>query len=234
MLAAVRAGRVTRVWLAEGARTKIIEDLRAAAQAGGVEIETVPRARLDSWSETGAHQGVMADATAREDGDWRGAVERARAAGIAPLIVALDGIQDPHNLGAIVRSAAAFGAHAVVIPGHRAASITPVVTKAAAGAMEVIPVQTLASLQPALEDARGLGLWIIALAEQGAEPLDACPLLREPCVVVIGGEGRGVSRTLRNLADATVSIPTAPGFPTLNASVAAGITLHAASRTSRP
>lgn len=234
VLAALRAGKVERIYLADGARTNIIEEIVSAAEAARVEVERVPRGRLDGWSETGSHQGVIADARESDRLDWRLAVSDAREAGQVPLLLALDGIQDPQNLGAIIRSAAAFGAHAVIIPGYRAASITPTVAKASAGAVEHIPVEVVASLQPMLEDAKRDGLWVIALAEEGAEPLERCALLEEPCVIVVGAEGKGVSRTIRNLADATVAIPTDPGFPTLNASVAAAVTLYATTRARPP
>lgn len=233
VLAAVKSGRAVHLYIAEGARTKIIEELRVAASDAGITVETVPRVRLDSWSETGSHQGVMADVEPAPTGDWREALELARDAGEVPLLVALDSITDPHNAGAIIRSCAAFGAHGVLIPDRRSATINATVAKAAAGALEVVAVHQVASLQAALEDAKQRGLWVVALAERGAQSLGSCQLLSEPCVIVVGAEGRGVSRTVLNLADAVVAIPTNPRFPTLNASVAAAITLHAASRTSR-
>jgi 23S rRNA (guanosine2251-2'-O)-methyltransferase len=233
VLAAVKAGRARHLYIAEGAKTKIIEELREAAEDSGIAVEMVPRARLDSWSETGAHQGVMADVKPATTGDWREAVDRAKDSGEVPLLVALDSITDPHNAGAIIRSAAAFGAHGVLVPDRRAATVNATVAKAAAGALEVVGVFQVASLQAALEDAKQRGLWVVALAEAGSQPLESCELLGEPCVIVVGAEGRGVSRTVLNLADATVAITTSDRFSTLNASVAAAITLHAASRTSR-
>lgn len=229
---ALKAGRVLRLYLAEGAHG--LDELLEDADKRRIEIERVPRARLDAWSLTGKHQGVIADVRAKDATDWRGHVEEVRVGGGVPLVVAVDGVQDPRNLGAIARSAAAFGADLVLIPTHRSAPVTETTGKAAAGALEVLPIVEVSSLQAAIEHAREDGLWVIALDEEAEQRIEDCVLFAEPCVVVIGAEARGVSRTLRKHADALVRIDTDPGFPTLNASVAAGIALFAANLRRRP
>lgn len=233
VLAAVRAGRVRVLYLAEGAHHAIIDDLRHEATRRQIPIETVPRARLDAWSVTGKHQGVIAEVERPARVGWVDALAGARDAGRAPFLVVLDGIQDPGNLGALIRSAAAFGADAVVMPEVRAAPITPIVAKTAAGALDEIPVEPVRSLQATIEQAKELGLWVVALAEEGAEPLEGCRLLAEPLALVVGAEGRGVSRTLRLAADAVVAIETSVTFATLNASVAGGIAMHAVASARR-
>lgn len=226
VLSALRAGRVRVIYIAEGAHHAIIDELRAQAAQRHVSVEAVPKARLDAWSTTGKHQGVIADVERPAKVGWVDAIEDAKDDGRTPFLVVLDGIQDPGNLGALIRSAAAFGADAVVIPGDRAAPVTPIVAKAAAGALDEVPVSTVRSLQATVDQAKELGLWAVALAEEGAQPLSACTLLSEPLALVIGAEGRGVSRTLRLSADAIVAIETG-SFATLNASVAGAIAMHA-------
>jgi len=231
VLAALRAGRVRALYLADGAHHAIIDDLRLEATRRQIPIEVVPRGRLDAWSSTGKHQGVIADVERPARVGWVQALEAAQRDGRAPFLVALDGIQDPGNLGALIRSAAAFGADAIVIPEVRAAPLNPTVAKAAAGALDHVPVEAVRSLQATLEQAKELGLWLVALAEEGAADLEACRLLTEPVALIIGAEGRGVSRTLRLAADVVVTIDTDVTFGTLNASVAGAIAMHSVRRS---
>ncbi len=231
VLAALEAGRVRALYLAAGAHHAIIDELRATAQRRLIPVEVVPRARLDAWSRTGKHQGVIAEVRPARMTGWVTAIDAAREDGRAPFLVALDGIQDPGNLGALIRSAAAMGVDAVIIPEDRAAPLTETVAKAAAGALDHIPVTSVASLQASLEQAKEMGLWRVALAEEGAAPLAACELLAEPVALIIGSEGRGVSRTLLLAADEVVSIDTDVTFSTLNASVAGAIAMHEVRRS---
>jgi len=227
VLAALRAGRVRRIYLAAGARHAIVDEIRAEAASRRVPVEEVPRSRVDALSVTGKHQGVVAEAETLSRRDWERAIADASAAGRTPFVVALDGIQDPGNLGALVRSAAAFGADAVLVPQDRAAPMTETASKAAAGALEVVPVTVVRSLQSTIERARELGCWVVALAEEGETEISKSRVLAEPLVLVVGAEGRGVSRTLRNAADELVNIPTSARFTTLNASAAGAIAMHA-------
>lgn len=226
VLAALRADRVARVSLAEGAHHAIVEEIREEAKSRGVPVEEVPRVRLDAQSFTGKHQGVMAEVRSFRRRGWELELDTALEEGRVPFLLALDGVQDPGNLGALVRSAAAFGVDAVIIPEDRAAPVTEVTAKAAAGALEIVEVATVTSLQNAAERAKERGCWIVALAEEGAEDFSTCNLFTEPLFLIIGAEGRGVSRTLRALADALVKIPTMERFPTLNASAAGAIAMH--------
>jgi 23S rRNA (guanosine2251-2'-O)-methyltransferase len=230
VLAALRAGRVHAVFVAQGAHHQIIDEIQSVANKNQIAIEIVPKARLDAWSPTGKHQGVIAEAAPAARQGWRAVISQAKDEGRVPFLILLDGIQDPGNLGALIRSAAAFGADAVLIPEARAASVTSIVAKAAAGALDEVPVEQVASLQAALMDAKEMGLWAVALAEEGAEQISDNRLLSEPLALIIGAEGRGVARTLRLAADSVVSIPTGEHFTTLNASVAGAIAMYEVQR----
>jgi 23S rRNA (guanosine2251-2'-O)-methyltransferase len=207
-----------------------VAELVAAAQAAGVTVELRPGRELDRIAGEGAnHQGAIA-----LTGELRyvevGAIVAA-AAGAPPLVVVLDGVQDPHNLGAIVRSAYVLGAHGVVIPEHRAAAVTAVVTKASAGATELLPIAQVGNLVRALEELKEAGLWLCAVAAApGARPLAALDLAG-PLALVLGAEGTGVRPLVARTCDLHALIPMGgPGVGSLNVSVAAGIALYEVGR----
>jgi len=232
---ALRAGRpLSRILIAEsavprGALAEIVELARAAR----VRIDRVPRAALDAKATTRAHQGVIAEAAAVRARSWREGLERARAAGEAPLFLALDGIEDPHNAGALVRSAEVFGAHAVLMPKRRASPLSASMAKAAAGALEHIVVDQVTNLERALADCKDEGLWIVVLSGDGEQPLERCELLTEPVVIVIGKEGAGVSALIKKRADTVVTIETKGHIGSLNASVAGAVALWETARKRR-
>jgi 23S rRNA (guanosine2251-2'-O)-methyltransferase len=207
----------------------------AEARRRGVEVAVRARVELDALAGADArHQGVVAIA-----GDYRYAdvdelLDAAAARGEPPLIVALDGVQDPHNLGAIVRSAYVLGAHGVIVPRDRAAAVTPVVTKVSAGATERIGVAQVTNLVRTLEQLKARDVWVAAVA---AEP-DARPLwaldARAPLALVLGSEGSGVRRLVRKVCDFAAAIPMAgAGVGSLNVSVAAGAALYEVARQRR-
>jgi len=232
---ALRAGRpISRILIADGAQVRgALAEILELARAARVRVDRVPRAKLDAKATTRAHQGVIAEAAAVAARSWREGMERARAAGEAPLFLALDGIEDPHNAGALVRSAEVFGAHAVLIPKRRASPLSPSMAKAAAGALEHIVVDQVTNLERALADCKQEGLWIVALSGDGEQPLDRCELLTEPVVIVIGKEGAGVSSLIRKRADAIVSIETRGRVASLNASAAGAVALWETARKRR-
>ena len=232
---ALRAGRpISRILIADGAQVRgALAEILELARAARVRVDRVPRANLDAKATTRAHQGVIAEAAAVAARSWREGMERARAAGEAPLFLALDGIEDPHNAGALVRSAEVFGAHAVLIPKRRASPLSPSMAKAAAGALEHIVVDQVTNLERALADCKQEGLWIVALSGDGEQPLDRCELLTEPVVIVIGKEGAGVSSLIRKRADAIVSIETRGRVASLNASAAGAVALWETARKRR-
>ncbi len=232
VLEALKAGRVEQVLLsrAAGAAT---QRLQAAALEEGVPLREVPTAELDQRAGTDRHQGVLAhlDLNEVELADVSDLLARAEHRGEEPLIVLLDGIQDPMNFGAIVRSAHALGAHGVVIPKNRAAQVTPTVVRASAGAILHVAVARVVNLKHAVEDLREAGVRVVAAAAEGA-PADTVDL-SGGLGVIVGGEGKGVRPLLVSKCDATVSIPQLPDFDSLNASVAAGILLYEVQRQRR-
>jgi 23S rRNA (guanosine2251-2'-O)-methyltransferase len=215
---ALRAARpLERVLVAQGAGGPRVQEIIDAARRASVPVRFEPRGALDRLAGTPAHQGVVAVAAAKEYLGFD-------AAASSELVVVLDGVEDPHNLGAIIRTAHAAGAGAVVIPERRAAGITDVVAKAAAGALEHLPVSRVTNINRALEDLKKRGFWIYGLDERGKEPYDRVEYA-EPTALVFGGEGKGLHEQVRKHCDALVSIPMAGQIPSLNVSVAAGVVL---------
>lgn len=204
-----------------------VAGLVVEAAANGVQIERRTMRDLDAMCEPGArHQGALAIT-----GDFAYAELEELLATPPPLIVILDGVQDPHNLGAIVRSAYVLGAHGVVIPGHRAAAITPVVTKASAGATELLPIAHVTNVVRALEQLKEAGVWTCAVAAvPGARPIAELDLTG-PLALVLGAEGEGVRSLVAKTCDLHALIPmAASGVGSLNVSVAAGVALYEVAR----
>ncbi|MGH2786110.1 MAG: 23S rRNA (guanosine(2251)-2'-O)-methyltransferase RlmB [Actinomycetota bacterium] len=229
---ALKAGRpIRRILIAEGVADKgpVAEIVDAAAEAG-VRIERVPRHVLDRMATGRVHQGVVAEADPYRYRSWEDAVAGAKDRGETPLLLALDGITDPMNLGSLIRSAEAAGAHAVLVPKRRSAPVTPVVEKASAGALEHVPVDQVTNLERALDRCKQAGLWVIGLAGEAGEDLWDCALLAEPLVVVVGAEGKGLSRLISERADALVRIPMQGLVGSLNAAVAGAVALFEVSR----
>ena len=210
-----------------------LPEIVSLARAARVRIDHVPRAAIDARATTRMHQGVIAEAAAVPARSWREGLQRARDAGEPALFLALDGIEDPHNAGALVRSAEVFGAHSVLLPKRRGSPLSAAMAKAAAGALEHVIVDQVTNMDHALAECRDEGLWVVALASDGNQPLDTCALLEEPVVIVVGKEGTGVSSLLRKRADAIVAIPTVGRVGSLNASVAGAVALWETARKRR-
>ena len=231
----LRAGAegLSELWLAEGGeRERAFAELTRLGREAGAKVRLAPRARLDRIAGTPRHQGVVAvvaDYRYRELDDL---VEAARARSEPPLLVALDGIEDPQNLGAIVRSAHALGAHGVVIPRDRAAGITPAAAKASAGAVEHCPVARVVNLARAVESLREEGLWAVATAADAGKSLEQVDL-GGPLLLVVGGEGEGIRPLVRRSCDEAARVPMAGRVGSLNASAAAAICLYEAARQRR-
>ena len=215
---ALGAGRLLeRVMVAQGAGGPRLQEIIDLARRAGVPVRFEPRASLDRVAGSPAHQGVVALGAARQYADLD------EVAG-AELVVLLDGVEDPHNLGAVIRTAHAAGAGAVIIPERRAASLTDVVAKAAAGALEHLPVARVTNLNRALEDLKKRGYWIYGLDERGTESYDQVEY-GSPCAIVLGGEGKGLHEQVRKHCALLVRIPMAGKISSLNVSVAAGVVL---------
>jgi 23S rRNA (guanosine2251-2'-O)-methyltransferase len=216
---ALRAGRpLDRLLVAKGAGGPRIQELIELCRERGVPVRFEPRDHLDRAAGSAAHQGVVAIGTAEK---YSSLEETAAHKG---LHVVLDGVEDPHNLGAIVRTAHAAGAAAVVIPERRAAGLTDTVARAAAGALAYVPVVRVANITRALEDLKKRGYWIYGLDERGTEQYHTIDYAA-PTVFVLGGEGRGLHQNVSKHCDFLVSIPLAGGVGSLNVSVAAGVVL---------
>ena len=225
---ALAAGRpFERILIARGAGGPRLQDIIDAARHAGVPVRFEPRQSLDRLAGTPAHQGVVAMGAATRYADLDGIAADAR------MLVVLDGVEDPHNLGAVIRTAHAAGAAAVVIPERRAAGITDVVAKAAAGALEYLPVVRAGNLNRVLEELKRRGYWIYGLDERGGETYDEVNY-SEPAALVLGAEGSGLHELVRKHCDVLVRIPMAGKIPSLNVSVAAGIVLFEWKRRRAP
>jgi 23S rRNA (guanosine2251-2'-O)-methyltransferase len=210
-----------------------VREALTAAGTRGLPLLEVPRSQLDDMTNRGVHQGLVLAIPAYEYATAEDLLAVAGERGEAPLIVALDGVTDPRNLGAVIRSAAAFGAHGVVIPGRRAAGMTAAAWKTSAGAAARIPVAQVTNLTRTLTAYAKSGAMIAGLAADG-EGLDALNRLATgPVVLVVGGEGAGLSRLVAQTCDVVVGIDMSSAVESLNASVAAGIALHAVAAARR-
>jgi len=225
-------GDAAELWVAEGAeRGRLAEILRLAREAGA-RLREAPRARLDRLAGTDRHQGVVAVVADYRYRELDELLAAARARAEPPLLVLLDGIEDPQNLGAIIRSAHALGAHGVVIPRDRAVGITAAAAKASAGAVEHCPVARVTNLAQALESLKESGVWAVGLAADGGRQLASVDLTA-PTAIVIGSEGQGLRRLVRERCDHVALIPMSGEIGSLNASTSAAICLYEAVRQRR-
>jgi 23S rRNA (guanosine2251-2'-O)-methyltransferase len=211
---------------------RVTEAVRLAGNRG-LSILEVSRAELDRKTNGILHQGIALQVPAYAYTPLPELLDAAAEASTAPLLVACDGVTDPRNLGALIRSAVAFGAHGVIIPQRRAAGVTATAWRTSAGTAARIPVAQVTNLVRALKDAKQAGCYVIGLDADGTTTLDDLELATEPVVVVVGSEGRGLSRLVGETCDLTVSIPMASGAESLNASVAGAVTLAEISRRRR-
>ena len=225
---ALRAGLpITSVYVAEGAeRDGRLKEVFATAADKGISLLEVPKVELDRMTTGAVHQGLAARIPAYEYADAMDFLDTAAANGEKPLIVALDSVTDPRNLGAVVRSAAGFGAHGVVIPERRAAGMTASAWKTSAGAAARVPVAQVVNLTRQLKAYQAAGCMVVGLAADGEVSLPDLDLAEGPLVIVVGSEGKGLSRLVADTCDLLVSIPMASTLESLNAGVAASVTLY--------
>ena len=219
VLEALRASRAfERIVIAKGAGGTRLQEIIDMARHASIPVRFEPRQGLDRLAGTPAHQGVVALGAAKRY------AELDEVAATGQLMVVLDGVEDPHNLGAIIRTAHAAGAGAVIIPERRAAGLTDVVGKAAAGAIEYLPVVRAGNINRALETLKQRGYWIYGLDERGDQDYDRVDYAA-PTAFVLGGEGKGIHELVRKHCDTLVRIPMAGAISSLNVSVAAGVVL---------
>ena len=227
---ALRSGRtIDKVFIASGETDKGLQRLAAQAKEAGAVVVPVDRRKLDMMSTTHSHQGVIALAAARAYFTIDDILQEAMDRGETPLIVICDELSDPHNLGAILRSAECAGAHGVIIPKRRSVGLTAVVAKASAGAVEYMKVARVTNINAAMEELKEKGVWIFGTAAEGSIPMYKADLTG-PTAIVIGSEGDGMSRLVRQNCDVTVHIPMKGQISSLNASAAASILLYEAVR----
>lgn len=222
VIEAFRAGKpIDRLFLLDGAQDGPMQTIKREAKKHDTAIRFVTKERLDQLSETGKHQGVIAYTAAYEYAEVSDILEAARKKNEPPFIILLDNIEDPHNLGAILRTANLAGAHGVIIPKNRAVGLTAAVARTSAGALNYTPVARVTNLGKTMEELKKEGLWFVCADMDGTTmyQLD----LTGPIGLVIGSEGNGVGRLIREKCDLAASIPMKGDIDSLNASVAAGV-----------
>lgn len=227
---ALRAGRtLDKVFVADGDTDKSLQRLAAQAKEAGAVVVPVDRRKLDQMSTTHSHQGIIALAAAHDYYTIDDILEEAASRGQNALIVICDELTDPHNLGAILRSAECAGAHGVIIPKRRSVGLTATVAKASAGAMEYMKVAKVGNINDAIRDLKEKGVWVFGTAAEGSIPMYKADLAG-PAAIVIGNEGDGMSPLVRKNCDVMVHIPMQGRISSLNASAAASILLYEAVR----
>lgn len=229
VLEALKTNRtMNKLWVVKGEQKGSIREIIALAKEKKITIQMVERSKLDSMFPHENHQGVAASVAAADYVDWREMLAAAKAKGEDPLLVILDELEDPHNLGAILRSVDAVGAHGVIIPKRRAVPLTDGVAKASAGAIEHVPVARVNNVVQVIEELKKQGVWIAGAQMHG--PYMYQQDLTGPLAIVIGSEGKGLGKLVSQSCDYLVSIPMRGKINSLNASVAAGVLLYEAYR----
>ena len=222
VIEAFRAGRtIDKIFILDGCQDGPVLTIKREAVKHGSLIKYVTKERLDQMSDTGKHQGVIAMTAAYDYAEVEDILEKAREKGEPPFILLLDNIEDPHNLGAIIRTANLAGAHGVIIPKNRAVGLTATVARTSAGALNYTPVARVTNMARTIEELKKEGLWFVC-ADMGGTSMYSLDL-KGPIGLVIGNEGDGVSRMVKEKCDFIASIPMKGDIDSLNASVAAGV-----------
>ncbi|SFR09442.1 23S rRNA (guanosine(2251)-2'-O)-methyltransferase RlmB [Desulfoscipio geothermicus] len=225
---ALRAGRpVNKIFIARGAKSAATAEIIGLARQRQVPVQNVDKPFLDRLAPGAVHQGVIAQVAPYQYADLDDIL--AGVGDTAPLLVVLDEVTDPHNLGAVIRSADAAGAHGVVIPRRRAAAVTPAVVKASAGAVEYLPVARVGNLARTIDQLKERGIWVVGADAAARQVIWEAPL-DGPLAIVVGGEDKGLGRLVREKCDLLVKLPMAGRVNSLNASVAAALVLFEAVR----
>lgn len=222
VLEAFRSGKtIDRLYVLEGCKDGPVQTILREAKKGDTLIQFVPKDRLDQMSETKKHQGVIAAAAAYAYAEIEDLLKKAEEKGEDPFLIFLDGIEDPHNLGAIIRTANLAGAHGVVIPKRRAVGLTGTVARTSAGAVNYTPVAKVTNLTQTMNQLKKMGMWFVCADMNGEEMYRLN--LKGPIGLVIGNEGEGVSKLVKENCDMTAAIPMKGEIDSLNASVATGV-----------
>lgn len=222
VLEAFRSGRpVDKLFVLDGCQDGPIKSITREARKGDTIINYVPKERLDQLSQTGTHQGVIAQVAAYDYASVDDILKKAEEKGESPFLILLDNIEDPHNLGAIIRTANQAGAHGVIIPKRRAVGLTSTVARTSAGALNYTPVAKVTNMSKTIEELKEKGLWFVC-ADMDGTPMYSLDL-KGPIGLVIGSEGEGVSALVKKKCDFVATIPMKGDIDSLNASVAAGV-----------
>ncbi len=230
VIEALRAGvTIDKIFIAKGETDSTLGHIASTAREKGIVVVDADRRKLDGMSRTHSHQGVIAQAAVRAYATVDDILDAAREKGEPPLIVVCDELSDPHNLGAVIRTADAAGAHGVIIPKRRSAGLTAIVAKTSAGAVSHVPVARVPNLPTLLKELKEADVWIFGTAAQGTTTLYKADL-KGPAAIVIGSEGDGMGRLVTENCDFTVSIPMFGKINSLNASAAAAVMLYEAVR----
>ena len=230
VIEALRSGAaIDKIYIARGETDATLGHIASTARNQGIVVTEADRRKLDGMSRTKSHQGVVAVAAVREYASVEDILTAAREKGEAPLVVVCDELSDPHNLGAVIRTAECAGAHGVIIPKRRSAGLTAIVAKTSAGAVSYLPVARVPNLTAALKDLKERGLWVYGTAADGGTGLYDADW-KGPAAIVIGSEGDGLGRLVREQCDFLISIPMKGRINSLNASAAAAVVLYEAVR----
>lgn len=226
VIEALRAGRpINKILLAKNASPASLKEILALAGERNIFVQYVEKRQLDLLTGGEVHQGVVAQAAAKEYADWEEILGEVRSGGKTPLFLLLDGVEDPHNLGAILRTSDAAGVHCVIIPKHRAVPLTSGVAKASAGAIEHVPVARVTNLAQTIEKLKEKGFWV-AGADQDAKEDYFSVDLQGPLAIVLGGEDKGLGKVVRDKCDFLLRIPMYGKINSLNVSIAASVLLY--------
>ncbi|WP_017815345.1 MULTISPECIES: 23S rRNA (guanosine(2251)-2'-O)-methyltransferase RlmB [Paenibacillus] len=224
---ALRAGRsINKIWIAEGSQKNLVQSIMDEAKQRGVIVQYVDKRKLDSFVPGVQHQGVIAQAAPYEYAEVEDILAAAQSKGEAPFILLLDEIEDPHNLGSILRTADCTGVHGVVIPKRRSAGITATVSKTSAGAVEYVPVARVSNLGQTIDRLKEQGVWVVGTDVDTDSNLYQTDIFNGPVAIVIGNEGKGMGRLIREKCDVLVQLPMKGQINSLNASVAAGVVMY--------
>jgi 23S rRNA (guanosine2251-2'-O)-methyltransferase len=225
VLEAFRSGKtIDKLFVLKECKDGPIRSILREAEKGDTIVNFVTKERLDQMSSTGKHQGAIAQAAAYKYAEVEDILQAAAEKGEPPFLILLDGIEDPHNLGAMIRTANLAGAHGVIIPKNRAVGLTATVARTSAGALNYTPVAKVTNLTRTMEDLKKQGIWFVC-ADMGGTPMTQLSMTG-PIGLVIGAEGSGVSRLVKEKCDMTAAIPMKGQIDSLNASVAAGVLMY--------
>ncbi|CAM3089135.1 23S rRNA (guanosine(2251)-2'-O)-methyltransferase RlmB [Paenibacillus sediminis] len=227
LLEAIRSGRtINKIWIAENASKHLTQPIVAEAKKHGVVIQYVDKRKLDQMVPDMQHQGVAAQVAPFAYAEVEDILAAAQQKGEDPFLIVLDEIEDPHNLGSILRTADCTGAHGVIIPKRRSAQVTATVSKTSAGAVEYVPVARVTNLASTIDQLKEAGVWVVGTDVRASEEIYDNSVLSGPVAIVIGNENTGMGRLVREKCDVLVKLPMAGHINSLNASVAAGVVMY--------